>query len=217
MKLEILFQSAVDELRSRGVHFAVAGGFAAGLYRTEPRLTVDIDFAVAAKECEQLAIEVVESLGLKAGTVREADLAGGPLFAIRKRSTPPCMVVGRLPGNLHGEGVDVLLPTLGWVEAAVERAQDNEVDFGFGAVPTITLEDSILSKLFALRTSPMRAKDIDDLQSIFAASHEIDMAFLAGQMKRFALIVPQAAEPFLPEWLVKLSRDVLRSTKPPRR
>ena len=192
----------------------MAGGFAAGLYRTEPRLTLDIDFVLAADDAvEKLAVEIVESLGLKAGIVREADLAGGPHFAIRKRSTLPCMVVGRFSDDPRGKGVDVLLPTLEWVAGAVDRAQHNNVDFGFDTVPTITLEDCIISKLFALRASPIRAKDLDDLQSIFAAPHEIDTAYLAGQMKRFGLVIPKEGEPFLPEWVVTLSKDVQRSLK----
>ena len=173
---------------------------------------MDVDFAILAEsEHVKTAISIVESLGLHAGVVREADLAGGPLFAIRRQSTKPCMIVGRPPGNPSGEGVDILLPTIPWVESALERAQANEVDFGFGPVPALTLEDAILSKLHALKR--LRAKDLDDLQSIFEAQEEIDIAYLAGQMRRFAIEIPRQAEPFLPDWLLKLSRDMGRSKR----
>jgi hypothetical protein len=212
MALEELFKQATEALRKRGVTFAVAGGFAADLYRREPRLTMDVDFAILAKD-EQVktAISIVESLGLQAGIARETDLAGGPLFAIRRQNTKPCMIVGRPSGNPSGEGIDILLPTMPWVESALERAQANEVDFGFGPVPALTLEDAILSKLHALKR--LRAKDIDDLQSILEAQKEIDIAYLAGQIRRFAVEIPRQVEPFLPDWLVRLSRDKGRSKR----
>ena len=173
---------------------------------------MDVDFAILAEgEHVKTAVSIVESLGLQAGVAREADLAGGPLFAIRRQSTEPCMIVGRPPGNPSGAGVDILLPTMPWVESALVRAQANAVDFGFGPVPALTLEDVILSKLHALKR--LRAKDLDDLQSIFEAQENIDIAYLAGQMRRFAVEIPRQAVPFLPDWLVQLSRDMGRSKR----
>lgn len=209
MKLKALFRNAVAEFRSRDVLFAVAGGFAMDLYRREPRLTMDVDFAVMTKRGDtSVAVQILERLGLHAGLIREADLAGGPMFAIRRKSTPPCMVVGRPEGNSSGEGVDILLPAIPWVKLALERAQANMVDFGFGAVPALTVEDAILSKLHALKR--LRAKDLDDLQSIFEAGQEIDIAYLAGQIHELKIAVPRQAEPFLPDRIVKLCRDAVR-------
>lgn len=214
MSLEKLFRAAVQELRTRHVPFALAGGFAADLYRREPRLTMDVDFVMLSEPPGlEAAIAVIKALGLEAGVARKADLAGGPLFAIRRRSTEACMVVGRRPGAAPAEGVDILLPAIPWVKDAVQRAQANAVDFGFGPVPALTLEDVVVAKLYALGASPVRAKDLDDLQSIFAASHDVDRAYLAGQMQRFAIMVPKAAEPFLPDWVLQLSRDVQRSRR----
>ena len=105
--------------------------------------------------------------------------------------------------------MDILLPEMPWVESALRRGQANQVDFGFGAVPTLTLEDAVLSKLYALNR--LRAKDLDDLQSIFEADHEVDVPYLAGQMRRIGIVIPRPAAPFLPDWTLKLSRDVARS------
>ena len=92
MSLDELFQAAVRVLRGRNVPFAVAGGFAADLYRREPRLTMDVDFVILTESHgAQAAVSVVEALGLQAGIVRKADLAGGPQFAIRRRSTEACI------------------------------------------------------------------------------------------------------------------------------
>ncbi len=152
MSLKTLFKSAVEELNSNGISFAVAGGFAADLYRHEPRLTMDIDLAVQVTgQAAKTATGIVEAIGLQAGVIRSADLAGGPMFAIKNKSTRPCIIVGRNPDQSKLEGVDLLLPEMPWVEQAVDRAQDNLIDFGFGAVPTLTLEDVIISKLYALQ------------------------------------------------------------------
>jgi hypothetical protein len=214
MSLEKLFQSAVRELRKRDVLFAVAGGFAADLYRHEPRLTMDVDLVILTKSSgTQTATSVIRSLGLRAGIAREADLAGGPLFAIRRRSTKPCIVVGRPAGDPAGEGVDILLPAIPWVADAVRRAQANLVDFGFGPVPALTLEDAVLAKLCALNSGRLRAKHLDDLQSIFDAGHDVDVSYLAGQMRRFGITIPRQAEPFLPDIVLKISRDIVRSAR----
>lgn len=214
MSLDKLFQAAVRELRNRDVRFAVAGGFAADLYRREPRLTMDVDLVIVAESREtEIAVSVIESLGLHASIARKADLAGGPLFAIRRGNTEPCMVVGRAAGTSSGEGVDILLSAIPWARDAVQRAQSNEVDFGFGPVPALTLEDVILSKLYSLMAARLRAKDLDDLQSVFEAGRDMDVPYLAGQMRRFEITVPRAAQPFLPEMVLQLSRDILRSRR----
>jgi hypothetical protein len=214
MSLEKLFKAAVAEMRARDIPFAVAGGLAADLYRGEPRLTMDVDLVILAESRSmEMAVSVVKALGLQAGIIRRADFAGGPLFAIRKRNTEPCMIVGRPEGEAGKEGVDILLPSIPWAKDAVERAQSNCVDFGFGPVPSLTLEDVILSKLYSLMGAQLRAKDLDDLQSVFAAVKDVDWAYLAGQMQRFKIVIPRGADPFLPERVLQLSRDVKRAGK----
>ncbi len=214
MQLEALFKAAVRELSQLDLQFAVAGGLAADLYRNEPRLTMDVDISIYAQtHALQHARNVLQTLGLETDIAREADLAGGPLFAIKKASTRACIVVGRQAGNPDAAGVDLILPGLPWVQDAVQRAQANCVDFGFGPVPALTLEDMLLSKLWALRAARLRAKDLDDLQSMFEANHDIDMPYLSAQMRRFRMVVPKAAEPFLPDIILKISRDIARTAR----
>ncbi|MDT8389633.1 MAG: nucleotidyl transferase AbiEii/AbiGii toxin family protein [Lentisphaeria bacterium] len=214
MSLKTLFESAVKEVRRRRIPFAVAGGFACNLYRQEMRLTMDVDLVILADgSAEAEAVAVVSALGLQPRTVRRADLAGGPLFAIRSQRTEPCIVVGRQAETASGPGLDILLPALPWAADAVARAQPNTVDFGFGKVPTLTLEDVVITKLYALDAIPVRAKDLDDLQAIFAADPDIDMAYLAGQLRRFKLNIRPEARPFLPAWLLKMARDNRRADR----
>lgn len=214
MSLKKLFQSAVEELRARKVKFAVAGGFAAALYRLEPRLTMDVDLTILSEaQGQAIGVAVLKAIGLEAGIARQADLAGGPLFAIRRKSTPPCIIVGRTKGEIGKEGIDILLPSIPWVPRAVERAQANEVDFGFGPVPTLSLEDVILSKLYALNGAQLRAKDLDDLQCIFEAGHAIDEAYIAGQMDSLDITIPREAKPLLPQSILQLVKDSVRSRR----
>ncbi len=214
MSLKALFKAAVVALNAKNIRFAVAGGFAADVYRLEPRVTMDVDFAIMSEsDPARAAASVIESLELKPGVVRMADFAGGPLFAIKRKSTPPCMMVGRRPGRPADAGVDLLLPTLPWVAKAIERAQDNLIDFGFGSVPTLTVEDVMLSKLFALSSAAMRAKDMDDLQSIAAADHDVNIPYLAGQLNHLQITVQRGAKPFLPKPILALVRDAERSAR----
>lgn len=213
MSLKQLFQSAVQELQKRKIQFAVAGGFAADLYRQEPRLTMDVDLVIGADEsAASTAADILEAIGLHAGLIRNADLAGGPRFAIKRKSTNLCMVVGRKKDDSSGEGVDILLPEIPWVEQAVTRAQSNLVDFGFGSVPALAVEDVILAKLYALQAATLRAKDLDDIQSIFAAEPPIDLAYISGQMQRLELTLPNQAKPFIPETLLTIDRDNRRES-----
>jgi hypothetical protein len=212
MQFDKLLRRAVEELQRRQVPFAIAGGLAAGVYRPEPRLTNDIDISILAGDV-RLGRELVESLGLSAGVVRQADLAGGPLFAIRKRNTEPCMIVGRRAGESGQPGVDLLLPAIPWVPDAVRRAQNNRIDYGFGAIPTITIEDVIVAKLAALKASPTRWKDLDDLTSIFSARSELDLVYLTGQMRRFDLVLPDALRAAAPGLLAQTSREIQKECR----
>lgn len=214
MSLEELFRSAAAVLEQRGIVFAVAGGLAADLYRDEPRLTMDVDLTISSRpSVEKAAASVIEELGLRVTVIRQADLDGGPLFAIRRGDTPSCIVVGRGEGEASTPGIDLLLPEIPWVPDAIERAQLNRVDFGFGAVPALTLEDIIIAKLYALRATPPRAKDLDDLQSVFRAGHDWDRGYVAGQMRRFGITVPRAGAPFLPEEILMISKGIARAKR----
>jgi len=209
-----LFRRATEVLGRRGIRFAVAGGFAADIYRAEHRVTQDIDFSIVTDgPAERLAVATLEELGLHPAVARRADLAGGPLFAIRRGNTEPCMVVGRPAGKPGAAGVDLLLPALAWVPEAVRRAQDNLIDFGFGPLPTLTIEDVLLAKFSALRGAPSRFKDLDDLASIWETAPELDLEYLAGQMHGLHLVVPKPVADKAPEVLRRISRDVAKEIR----
>jgi hypothetical protein len=185
----------------------LCGGLAASLYRDQPRLTNDIDFIVASVDnVESRVVKIIEDFGLSPHPLCKADLDGGPLFAIKRKSTPVQVVVGRLPGDARAIGLDFLLSNIDWVPSAVERGQSNLVNFLNHAVPTITVEDLILAKLSAQQAA--REKDIDDLKSIFKSGHELELDYLVAQMKRLSLSVPDSLLAVVPEPMKWISKSV---------
>jgi len=67
--------------------------------------------------------------------------------------------------------------------SAWKRAEHHEVDFGCGRIPVLTVEDVILAKRYAINRSVSRPKDLDDLQSIAEAEHEIDGKYIRFRME----------------------------------
>lgn len=211
MKLESLFKKTIKLLNEREVQFALAGGFAAGTYRDQHRFTNDIDFLlVGAGDEQEIAQSIIETLGLTPSLARKADLEGGPLFAIKKKNTSVWAVIGRSEKDKSASGLDFLLPNIPWIGQAVINAQNNQISYGGTLVPTVTVEDLIIAKLFALKNNSTRFKDLDDLKSIFLAQNKIDISYVVGRMQEFKLLVPKELGEFCPEQLRAASRLVGR-------
>ncbi len=202
-------------LRKTKGNFAVAGGIVANLFRPEPRLTQDVDLLLIAeqeRETEELAVKILKKLGLHVGYARESDLRRAPMM--NKKSTPVVMLVGRDKGQEADGGVDILLPRMPWVKSALLRAQHHLVDFGFAKLPTITLEDFIVSKAFALRDNPTRYKDLDDLKSILEGNREADIPYLASEFDRFSLSLPKELLHDLPKALRRALHGTRKQNRP---
>lgn len=210
MSLIIFLAEVADKLESLRLEYALAGGLAVSLYRVEPRTTKDLDFVISADvRTHEVAKEVISSFGLTPTTARKADLDGGPLFAIKRKSSPPCIVVGRNKGDAEALGLDFLLPELPWAPSALARAQSHLVDFGIRKIPTLTVEDVILAKLTAAaRPGSKRLKDLDDLQSIFSRLEKYDEAYMVGQMRALRLEVPREVLGDVPDDVRLASREV---------
>lgn len=195
-------KTVVDALNRNQITYALAGGMAASLYRSETRATKDLDFLFFIEgTSEEKAQELLQRLGLSALLVRRADLEGGPMHAIKRKSTEVMIVVGRKEGNKEALGVDFILPTMPWAQNALKRAQGNLIEYAGVLVPTITAEDLILAKLYAIKNSSRRLIDVDDLRSIFAANHPLDYDYLASEMRRLDYVLPKALVEDAPEKL----------------
>ena len=206
MSLTELFKTSLKTLRDLDCTFAVAGGFAADLYRKQTRGTNDIDYLFLAEGSGiRLGKEMLTKLKLGTGEVRLHQLSRTP--RMNKKSQEVYILVGRSADQELG--VDLLLPPFPWFEKALERAQANLVDFGFGAIPTITAEDVVLSKLFA-----GRPKDHDDIISIFESARVLDLVYLAGEMERLGFILPEATLSLAPKALRVLTKRKKVKKKP---
>lgn len=211
MTLTKLFKSALKELEQLGCAYAVAGGFAADLYRYQERGTTDIDFLFLTNGFEkERGKELLAKLDLKGREAKEHDLKRNP--RMNKKKADVFILVGRKSGE--SQGVDLLLPPFPWFEKAISRAQSNQIDFnlGSGPVPTITAEDVILAKLYA-----GRLKDKDDILSIFQAHTELkvklDLNYLISEMNRLKLNLPEEVRSEAPKALRVLARRKKQSKK----
>jgi len=204
MNLKEFFEKVVSVLQKEDLRFALAGGLVASIYREQERLTKDLDFLLLAQgDSLEIARGITEKMGLEAHVIRKADLEGGPLFAVRKKSTTPYMVLGRRKNAI---GLDFILPAMPGFDSAMERAQENLIDFGFGKIPCLTVEDIILAKFYSYQNDLTRFNDLDDLKSIFAAQPDLEIDYLCEQMKRRNLTIPVPLKKLVPKTLVLLSK-----------
>jgi hypothetical protein len=94
--------------------------------------------------------------------------------------------------------VDILLPGLPWVPAAVARAQHNIIDLGFADVPVITPEDLIVAKCFAVRNAPDRFQDLDDLKELLTHVKDLDIDYTRRALQLHGLAIPEPVRKFAP-------------------
>ncbi|MBN8555133.1 MAG: nucleotidyl transferase AbiEii/AbiGii toxin family protein [Deltaproteobacteria bacterium] len=209
MNLFQQLKNVVERLQREKVKFALAGGLATSTYRAEKRTTEDLDLLIYAPlQSEAIARKILTDLNLDIREARKANLQGGPRHAMRRGSSPLCILVGRKDGEI---GVDFILPDMPWFESALERAQQNIIELGHVNLPAITVEDVILAKFFSLSNDSSRFKDADDIKSIFQVNHSFDFEYLTLQMKKLEQIVPPSVEKIVPHILLKTSKKVRKN------
>lgn len=186
----------VQALEESGCPYCLVGGHAASIYRTQERLTRDIDFAVASKTPQAAKLAAEKALS-RAGFKPAAGFI--PLKDGEESRREVCLVTSIPKRNeLHGE-VDILLPELPWVRDAVERAQSNLIDLGFAKVPVITPEDLIVAKCYALRNNPDRFQDLDDIKGILLAEVKLDLNYLDAKLSEHTLSIPKQLRRYAPK------------------
>lgn len=173
--------------------WAVCGGVAAAVYRDTPRYTADIDIALidtSDKTAKAIAAEIAGALGYRPQIGFVTDQHG-------RLIKEEALVIGREDHASGYVGIDFLLPVLPWIRPAVQRAQANLLDFGFAKLPTVTVEDLFVAKLFALQGTPERHADLDDLTSMARARPAFDEPYFRAQLKAHGLQVPAELERLL--------------------
>lgn len=187
-------KQAVAAFEKNCITYCLVGGHAASLYRSQERLTRDVDFAIIASgtsSARKLAEQVIEEMGLKS-TV--GFIPPDP----RKRNRKSVCMISSFPAKNETKGIiDILLPDLPWVQQAVERAQHNKIDLGFALVPTIPPEDLVLAKCYALSNSPDRFQDLDDLKEIFTSVKDLDLDYVFAQLGELAVSIPKTVQKYV--------------------
>ena len=196
MTFEELISKASALFNERGIQYALVGGVAASFYRDEKRTTEDVDFAVAlSTNIVSEALDIARALGFEAKALTEAQLNGGPRFALRSRNrSPEAAILGSDKNGDIGLGFDVLLPSLPWVEESVKRAQSNTIEVLGVTVPVITPEDLLIAKLFAVNSRPDRDSDASDIRSILKARKDIDVTYLTSKVGEHKLAIPKSLQ-----------------------
>jgi hypothetical protein len=190
-----LLKLAQKNFRKLDCKYCLVGGHAASLYRSQERLTRDVDFAISVvppTEAKEIAKTLIACLKL------EPVVAWIPCTAFEPKRKAICMITSApAPGTAHGL-VNILLPELPWVENAVRRAQFNFLNLGFASIPVITPEDLIVAKCYALRNSPDRFQDLDDLKEIFKYVKDLDLDYLRAELSRLELVIPEQIKKYAP-------------------
>ena len=193
-----ILKAAVTALRKHECAWCLIGGHAASLYRLQERLTKDVDFALVGRPASRsraTAAQVIRAIGLKpvlSFIPPRPGEAGRPALGL---------VTSEPPRGASTGIIDILLPVLPWLEPAVERAQHNLIDLGFARIPVITPEDLIVAKSYALRNSPDRFQDLDDLRAIFEGDNRLDLDYLRAGLGALKLSIPELVRPFAPRGL----------------
>jgi hypothetical protein len=180
-------------LQSYEGSWAICGGVAASIYRTTPRFTGDIDIAIIdhnGQSAKEISQSVLTSLGYNPILGFVTDEHG-------KLIKPQALVIGREvePGTFVG--VDFLLPVMPWIESAVFRAQKNKLDYGFARIPTITVEDLCVAKLWALRGPNPRSVDLEDVLAVLEAAKEVDSNYILQSCANLSIVPPDEVQKLL--------------------
>ena len=199
-----LLRVVCEHLDSADGNFAIAGGLAASYYRKQPRLTNDVDIALFVENQErskEVAVTILERLAYfpAMGCIEGLEEISGTTLAL---------VIGRSEKEELESTIDFLLPSLPWVEKAVRRGQANRIDFGFATLPSMTPEDVIIAKTFALALEPTRFKDMDDIQSIFQADNQLDLVYLVNEFERLGIALPDPLLEFAPKAMTRVSKKL---------
>ncbi len=190
MNIVKTLEKIVCVLENRNINYALAGGLASNIYRKDMRLTQDIDFAVALGINEiNIGKKALQEINLQVGVVHEGDLLGSPFRRSRKK-TKAQILVGRNPKLKNQVGVDLILSTMPWVMEAITRAQKNKIKIFEKSYPALTIEDFVISKLYALGHQK-RYKDLDDLEQVLGNNQNFDITYLAGRMDALNLPIPK--------------------------
>jgi hypothetical protein len=193
-----------------GVRYALAGGLAASLYRETIRTTDDIDFIISYGESDIKKLNILANkISRKVELVRKAELEGGPLFAIKRKSTEVVLIRLLDKDNPKLLPIDLLLVNNKWVPKALDRSlmlSNSTLE-----IPVISPEDLILAKLISLQNRTDRLQDAQDIREILLAQQNIDWSYLKLELVRHAVTIPEQFKGYFPQKFEKICKSIKRT------
>lgn len=149
-----------------GIQWVIFGALAANLYRSETRLTQDVDLLLASAGP---GVEALEAALRSSGWSVRRGIPDGTLLRARHVQ--------------HGD-VDLVLAQTAYQSEALARARE-EVLRGGTRVRVLAIEDVILHKLIAARS-----RDVADVESILDAALPVDEMYLARWAREWEVLEP---------------------------
>jgi hypothetical protein len=156
--IETTLQIAAADLNAIGARWALIGGMAVG-YRTEPRFTKDVDFAVAVADDAEADSVVfrLRSRGYLPGQIFEQNYLG-QASTVRLTSARSHVIV------------DLLFACSGIEQEIVAAAETGEV------LPRVRVPVATTGHLIAMKALAGRHRDLNDLESLIPAASPADLA-----------------------------------------
>lgn len=137
-----------------GLRWAVMGSMAANHYRSQTRLSDDVDILVSLSEMD---MDAVVNMAARQGWTLVRRLSDGWFV--------------RLHHERHGV-IDVIVSEMAYQETALGRARQTTLTDGT-EIPILSVEAIVILKLVAAR-----GKDLDDVESILLSDAELDWGYV---------------------------------------
>jgi predicted nucleotidyltransferase len=158
--VQALLAEAAADLDAIGARWAIIGGLAVS-FRTEPRFTKDVDFAVAVASDQE-----AEAL------VNRLQVRGYALSAVVEQEYVSRLATARLVRPVQGGSsafLDLLFASSGIEPETVTQADRVEV------LPGMLMPVASIAHLIALKVLAGRAQDLTDLQQLIAVASAKDV------------------------------------------
>jgi len=160
-----LLKKIARELLKQNIPYMVVGGQAVLLYG-EPRLTRDIDITLG------IGIDGLDNIRSIVETLKLKSLAANVEKFVKETMVFPVM------DEKSGIRVDFIFSFSPYEKQAIARAKD--IKFGKFAVKFASLEDVVIHKIIA-----GRARDIEDVKSIFLKNPDYDSDYIEKWLAEF--------------------------------
>ncbi len=197
MKIEDFLSAFLQRVQDSLPEFAICGTFASNLYRNEKQAWPRIDILTRREFFSetQALLDFVPSRLFEA-----AD-------AVLERQDPRILSYRLDVPDLRDFQVSFWSEEFPWAESALKRANSFRAYVSTGRFPVLTCEDVILSYLYELELLQDNSLALSDLEGIFAAEPEIDLAYLVAEMKRTKVSFPPLLKNVVPAILYRVSRQ----------